>query len=105
MLLDMPLDSVTVTPAELKDFTTRTFGLGKVSEADMERVKPVFPPDSLFMRRFKSAVGVDGGSEASAPAKWTPIGSQDPDFPPSPEGANATGGDPVPAERATGGSR
>lgn len=59
MGLDMPLDAETVTTEELKNFTIRTFGMGKVPDEEVKHITPIFPPDSLFLRRFKQAVGGD----------------------------------------------
>lgn len=57
MMLDMPLDKDPVTAEDLANFSVRAFGAEALLKSKSTPVRPVFPPDSLFLRQFKHLVG------------------------------------------------
>ena len=67
MMLDMPLDKDPVTASDLANFSVRTFGADALLKSGHEPVRPVFPPDSLFLRNFKRIINPDPNEDDGEP--------------------------------------
>lgn len=68
VMLDVPLHKNIVNFADLAKFNVSTFGADVIIKHLSDggnAVLPVFPPDSVFMRRFRQAVLDEDQSESS----------------------------------------
>lgn len=75
-MLDIPLHKNIVTFADLAKFNVSTFGADVIIKHLSEggnAVAPVFPLDSVFLRRFKHAVMDEDDSEDSDDEEGGPV--------------------------------
>ena len=56
MMLDLPLDVDPVTDTDLANFSVKAFGTEALLKTYHEPVRPVYYPDSLFLRNFSRIV-------------------------------------------------